>query len=132
MNETSLKNLLQEAPETKAGVNVHLHQDIMRSVRLAGPRVGKSRRGLAMPALGGAFIAVLLAGLVVFKPAQEQAAPPQPAGQAQSGTGHPGAPLLNLGDSLLARLQKAAPSEDELRQELQHLKSDLEKVGFKS
>ena len=132
MNETSLKNLLNAAPETKAAVGARLHQDIMRSVRLAGPAAPGPGHAWALPALGAAVIVLVWAGLTVFKTSPQPAAQIPAVAQGQTHTGEPAAPLLELSDSLISRLQQAKPPEDQLRQELEHLKSDLERFGFKS
>ena len=132
MNETSLKNLLNAAPETKASVSGRLHQDIMRAVRLAGPAASRPRQTWALPAFGAAVIVLLWAGLMVFKTSPQPAVQIPAVAQGQTHTGEPAAPLLELSDSLISRLQQAKPPEDQLRQELEHLKSDLERFGFKS
>jgi hypothetical protein len=132
VNETSLKDLLNGAPETKASVSDRLHQDIMRSVRLAGPAARGPRHTWALPAFGAAIIVLVWAGLMVFKTSPQPAAQMPAVVQGPSNTGEPAAPLPGLPDSLITRLQQAATPEDRLRQELEHLKSDLERFGFKS
>ncbi|HEY5774797.1 MAG TPA: hypothetical protein VIS57_01820 [Xanthomonadales bacterium] len=132
MNDTLLKKSLTGTPEAAVKVSARLHQDIMRAVRLAGPAVEKSSMGSAIPALGAAVLAMFVGGVLFYLPGITPLMySPAPAA-VQSQTLHPAGSLVVFGDNLLGLLKTAPIPEEELRKELQHLKSDLEKFDLRS
>ena len=132
MNDRLLKNSLNNAPEVAATVSSRLHQDIMRAVRLAQPSAGKAGFSRAIPALGAAFLALLATGVILLLPAKEAGTPSPPTAQIQPQTQQPVEPVLFLGDRLAGLLKDTSPPEDQLRKELERLKSDLERFDFRS
>ena len=127
MNTKELGNLLRNSPETSVTVGDRLHQDIMRSVRLAG--TAESTRGFAWagPALGGALAVMLIAVLQFSQPGDVQNQQPVLSGKAGST-----AALQALGDSLKGISNDSLLTENELELEIERLKSDLKRFDFRS
>jgi len=132
MNDTFLKKSLIDTPETAVKVSASLHQDIMRAVRLAEPVVGKPWINRAVPTLGAAVLAMFVAGVLFYLPATAPVMHSPAPGPAQLQASHPSGSLMVLGDGLLGVLKDTPPPEEELRKELEHLKSDLQRFDFRS
>lgn len=132
MNDTILKKSLLSTPETAVKVSAGLHQDIMRAVRLSEPVGRKPLSNRVMPAWGAAVIAVIVIGVFFYLPQTRPVSPSFILDPGQSETQRSTASFQSLGDSLLA-LSKNTPSpEQALREELERLKSDLERFDFRS
>jgi hypothetical protein len=127
MNKQDLRNSLRDTPEMTIKVSARLHQDVMRAVRLAEPIVKKPTPGWAKPAWGAALVVTVIA---VFQFSQTST-PPAPE-LVKSPDSVPPASLLALGDRLLAISEGSLLPEKELKLELERLKSDLQRFGFKS
>ena len=134
------KEVLVDTPETKAKVSPDLHQNIMRAVRLARshdkstPPV-RTVRAWAVPAWGAGMAMLVLA---VFYLARTAPGVPAPGPQAQSAivaqTQKPAqkVSLMVLGDKLTTLSGNTLLPEKELMEEYERLKSDLERLGFRS
>jgi len=132
MNDTLLKKSLTDTPEAAVKVSAGLHQDIMRAVRLAEATVEKTWINRAIPVLGAAVLAMFVAGVFIYLPGTVPVMySPVPAA-AQSQALRPASSLMVFGDNLLGLLKDAPLPEEELRKELEQLKSDLEKFNFRS
>jgi len=132
MNDTFLKKSLLNTPETAAKVSTELHQDIMRAVRLSEPVGRKPVFNRLIPAWGAATIAAIAIGVFFYLPQTRPVSPTPVLEPGQSESQRETASLLTLGDSLLA-LSKSTPlPEQALREELERLKSDLERFNFRS
>jgi hypothetical protein len=132
MNDNLLKKSLTDTPEAAVKVSAGLHQDIMRAVRLAEATVEKTWINRAIPVLGAAVLAMFVAGVFIYLPGTVPVMySPVPAA-AQSQALRPASSLMVFGDNLLGLLKDAPPPEEELRKELEQLKSDLEKFNFRS
>jgi hypothetical protein len=132
MNDTLLKKSLTDTPEAAAKVSARLHQDIMRAVRLAEPAVEKTWINGAVPVLGAAFLAMFVAGVFFYLPGTVPVMHSPVPAAAQSQALHPASSLMVFGDNLLGLLKDAPLPEEELRKELEQLKTDLEKFNFRS
>ena len=127
MNSQDLRNALRHAPETDVKVSARLHQDVMRAVRLARPIAKTAKSGWAKPAWGAALAVTAIA---VFQLLQTSA--PLTPGLVKSPESLPPASLLALGDRLVVISEDSLLPEKELKLELERLKSDLRRFGFKS
>ncbi len=129
MNHYEFENLLRHAPETSVKVSGQLHQDIMRSVRLAEAQERPSRFAWAGPALGAAMAVMVLAVLQISQPAAVTVKPQQPlvAHKVDSTI-----KLQAFGDSLKNLAGNSLLTENELKLELERLKSDLKRFDFRS
>ena len=132
MNDTFLKKSLLNTPETAVKVSAQLHQDIMRAVRLSEPVGRKPVFNRLIPAWGAAGIAAVAIGVFFYLPQTGPVSPSPILDPGQSETQHPTASLQTLGDSLLAFSKNAPLPEQELRKELERIKSDLERFDFRS
>ena len=128
MNKFSLQKSFAGAPETDIKVSAELHRDIMRAVRLAGPMRKKSLSAWTVPAwLSG----MAVTAVAVFYLSQMTGIEiPTPQDDPQSVA--PVASLLALGDKLVGLSESAPVPEEELRKELERLKSDLGRFDFRS
>lgn len=132
MNKIIWKDVLTNTPETSVKVSAELHQGIMRAVKLAEPEGRKLHFTRAVPAWGAAvFTIVVLA--VFFYPSRTitvlpESSPEQTLSQYQS----PVTSLEELTDELLAFSKDVPLPEQELRKELERLRSDLERFDFRS
>ncbi len=131
MNDTLMKRVLNHAPETTVKVSTSLHQDIMRAVRLAEPSASRSGFTRAIPVLGAIFIAMLVAGMIFFLPTKAVVSPSPTTVQTPPQTRLPADAVMVLGENLVGMLKDSPPPEDKLRQELERLKSDLERFDFR-
>ena len=127
MNHYEFENLLRNAPETSVKVGGQLHQDIMRSVRLAEP--GTKRYGFAWagPALGAAMAVLVLAVLQFSQPVSMNTKQPLVAHKIDSPVN-----FQTFGDSLKNLADSSLLSENELKLELERLKSDLKRFDIRS
>jgi hypothetical protein len=132
MNKTVWKDALTNTPENSVEVSEQLHQDIMRAVRLSEPASRKPVFKRVIPAWGvAAFALVLLA--VFFYPTRTATVLPLPEpGQGLSQSQAPIISLEQLAGSLVAFSRDVPEPEQELRKELERLKSDLERFDFRS
>jgi len=127
MKREHLEKLLLETTEEETKVSDRLHQDIMRSVKLAGPVAGKTRTDWRIPVFGTAM------SMLLFYFLQIAAVNPIPSGEQE----YPGSPLINtplttLEDQLNSMSQHTLIAEKELMAELERLKSDLKRFDFRS
>lgn len=132
MNKIFWKDALTNTPETSVEVSAELHQDIMRAVRLAGPAGSKPGLKKALPAWGAAVFAMLVSGVFFYPWGTTTVLPGATPGQGLSQIQEPVSSLEQLADSLLALSKDAPVPEEELRKELDRLKSDLERFDFRS
>ena len=132
MNASDLEKSLLETPETSVKVSAELHQDIMRAVRLAGAAGKHSGFNWAMPALGAGLLATIAIVMFFFTPRLTNVAPSPVLSQEISQNQHPTASLQVLQESLLAFSKKTQLPEEELRKEVERLKSDLERFDIRS
>jgi len=124
MNNESLKQALSSSAETHVTVSEELHQRVMRSVRLSASRdeAIKPRRSLPAWGLGMAATAVAVFMLVYTAPVS----PPVPDVSIEIAA-------ITAMDKILASLQQETVlPEQELRKELERLKSDLARFDFRS
>lgn len=127
MNKHEFVNLLRNTTETSVKVDAQLHQNIMRSVRLAGSMDRAPRFAWAGPALGATMAVLVVAflhfstvpGLKSQQPSVAQKIDPSVTFEAF------GVSLENLKDGSLL-------TENELELEIERLKSDLKRFDFRS
>ena len=132
MNKKFWKNALTNTPETSVEVSTQLHQDIMRAVRLAKPAGRQPGINRAIPAWGATVFAILVLS-VFFYPSRTTTVLPVPTPeQGLSQYQDPARSLEQLADRLLAISKDTQAPEQELRRELERLKSDLERFDFRS
>jgi anti-sigma-K factor RskA len=128
--DEQLNRALSGAPETQARVSERLHQDIMRSVRLAQADQGKPQKWRTLPAWAMgiatvAVVAVFVSQSPVNTPVPEPVAIPSP-------------PEMSSTQSIFAALEEKISTlpgeqgmaEDALKKELERLKSDLRRFGI--
>ena len=132
MKTTQLKESLANAPETKVKVSLELHRDIMRAVKLAEPVGKKPAFYRVMPAMGAAILAVFSVGMFFYLSQTTAVAPLTTTDQGLSQTQSPVSPLEQLAGELLVLSKNTPLPEQELRKELERLKSDLERFDFRS
>ena len=132
MNDTFLKKSLLNSPETAVKVSASLHQDIMRAVRLSEPADRKPEFRRFFPALGAVAIAVIAVGVIFYLPQTSSISPSPVVDADRPETQRDTASLQTLGDSLLAMSKNTSSPELALREELERLKSDLERFDFRS
>jgi hypothetical protein len=125
-----LRRSLATSPETEAQVGERLHQDIMRAVRLAQPERSKPlmQRLLPVWASGLAAVAIVVVFLSeppVSAPVNESVSipPPQEIGSAPT-------IFAVIEERLAALSQESGMAEEELRKELERLKTDLQRFGI--
>ena len=128
MNEFSLQKSLASAPETEVKVSTELHRDIMRAVKLAGPTRKKSLSDWAVPVWVSGMAVTAVA--VFYLSQMTGIEIPTPRHDPQSVA--PVASLRALGDKLVGLSESAPVPEEELRKELERLKSDLGRFDFRS
>ena len=136
MSNTYLKESLAKAPETSVKVSLQLHRDIMRSVRMAEPVRKKAAFYRLIPTLGAAVLP-LFAVAVFFYLSQTNvvaplANPEQGLSQVDTPVSSPSSSLAQLTKELLVLSKNTSLPEQELRKELERLKSDLERFDFRS
>jgi hypothetical protein len=125
-----LRRSLATSPETEAQVGERLHQDIMRAVRLVQPERSKPLMQRLLPVWASGLAAVTI--VVVFLseppvsvPVNESVSipPPQEIGSAPT--------IFAVIEERLAALpQESGMAEEELRKELERLKTDLQRFGI--
>jgi hypothetical protein len=126
------KDALTNTPEASVEVDTQLHQDIMRAVRLAEPVGKKNVSNRATPAWGAAVFAVIVLAVFLY-PTRMTTVMPLPTNEpGLSQSEESNISIEQLADSLAA-LSKGVPEpEQELRLELERLKSDLQRFDFRS
>lgn len=127
MNREQLEKLLVTTAEEEPKVNGRLHQDIMRRVRQAGPVVRRASIDWRIPVYGTAmslFVFYFLQSAAVHRLPQAEKALPENLLTATS--------LTALKDQLAKLSQHTLTPEEELRAELERLKSDLKQFDFRS
>ncbi len=132
MSTTHLKESLAKAPETEVKVSLELHRDIMRAVKLAEPVSKKTVFYRVIPVMGAAVLPLFLAGVFFYMSQTTGVAPLTTPAQGLSQTQSPASPLEQLADELLVLSKNTPLPEQELRKELERLKSDLERFDFRS
>ena len=132
MNKTIWKDALTNTPETSVEVSTQLHQDIMRAVKLAEPAGRKPGFNRAIPTWGAAVFASLVLAVFFYPSRTTTVLPVSTPGQGLSQNQGPVTSLEQLAHSLLAISKDAPVPEQELREELERLKSDLERFDFRS
>jgi len=132
MNKTFWKDALTDTPDTSVEVSAQLHQGIMRAVRLTEPVSRKPGFNRAIPALGSAVFALLVLGVFFYPSRTTTVLPLSIPDQGLSQNQNPVTSLEQLADNLLALSNDAPVPEQELRKELERLKSDLERFDFRS
>lgn len=136
MNDALLKKSLVNTPETAVKVSTELHQDIMRAVRLAEPVINKPMFNRAIPVWGATVIATLAIGMFIYLSQTTPISPLQiqesGQGSGQSQARSSAVSLRALEDILIVFSKNTPVPEQELRKELERLKSDLERFDFRS
>ena len=132
MNKTFWKEALTNTPETSVKVGAELHQDIMRAVKLAKPVGTKPGFNRAIPAWGAAVFAVLVTAVFFYPSRVTTVLPESIPEQAMSQNQSQVTSLAILADGLLSLSKDSPLPEQELRKELERLKSDLERFDFRS
>jgi hypothetical protein len=132
MNNYAWKEMLQNTPEAAEKVDAGQHQEIMRAVRLAQPTVTKPLFRRAIPAWGAGVFAMLLLGVFFYLPRTEPVNSLPQTAQAQPQVNAPGESLMMLEERFQAFTMEAAVPEQELRKELERLKTDLARFDFRS
>ena len=132
MNKTHLKDSLINTAETEVTVSVELHRDIMRAVRLAEPVRKRSAFHAVIPALGAVAMAVFAIAVFINRPQAIEVSPLIAPQQGISQSISAATPLKQLADELLILSKNSTLPEQELRKELERLKSDLERFDFRS
>ena len=127
MNREQLEKLLVTTAEEEPKVNGRLHQDIMRRVRQAGPVVRRASIDWRIPVYGTAmslFVFYFLQSAAVHRLPQVEKALPENLLTTTS--------LTALKDQLAILSQHTLTPEEQLRAELERLKSDLKQFDFRS
>ena len=132
MNKLFWKDALTNTPETSVEVSAQLHQDIMRAVRLAEPAGRKPGFNRTIPAWGMAVFATLVLAVFFYPSRTTTVLPVSTPGPGLTQDDNTARSLEQLADSLLAFSKDAPVPEQELRKELERLKSDLERFDFRS
>jgi len=132
MNDYAWKEMLQNTPEASEKVNAEQHQGIMRAVRLAQPSGGKPAFSRFIPAWGAGVFAMLLLGLFFYLPRNEPVNSLPQTAKVQPRADAPGDPIMMLEERLQAFTMETAVPEQELRKELERLKTDLARFDFRS
>lgn len=132
MSNSYLKESLVNEPETEVKVSAELHRNIMRAVRLAEPVSKKPALFSVIPALGAAVLAVLVVGVFISRPLTTEITPSATPQQGISQNLSADSTLGQLADELLILSKNSTVPEQELRKELERLKSDLERFDFRS
>lgn len=132
MTNYAWKEMLQNTPEAAEKVNAGQHQSIMRAVRLAQPSVRKPLFNRAIPAWGAGVFAMLLLGVFFYLPRTEPVNPLPETAQVQPQFSAPVESLMVLEERLQAFTRETAVPEQELRKELERLKTDLARFDFRS
>jgi DNA-binding IclR family transcriptional regulator len=122
-----LEKLLMTTTEDGPQVSGRLHQDIMRRVRQAEPVAGKASIDWRIPVYGTAM------SLLVFYFLQSAAVHRMsPAGKAPPGNLLTETSLTTLKDQLDLLSKHTRLPEEELKAELNRLKSDLKRFDLRS
>ena len=127
MRREQMESLLMTTTAEQPRVSDRLHQDIMRRVRQADPVARKASIDWRIPVFGTAM------SLLVFYTIQSvdvQRMPPAERGLPEGLLGD--ASLAALKDQLTTLSERPSIVEDELKQELERLKSDLRRFDFRS
>ena len=132
MNRKSLENALTNSPVSTVKVSNELHQDIMRAVRQVEPAGRKTVFSPVKPAWAVAAVAATVTAVVFYLPRTETVAPALESSPAQSQVQALDVSLLNLEESLIALSGESPMPEQELRKELERLKSDLARFDLRS
>jgi len=132
MNKIIWKDALTNTPETTVKVSTGLHQDIMRAVKLAEPAGRKHGFRRTVPAWGTAVFAILVSAVFFYPSRTTTVLPVSTTDQSLSQYQNPVTSLEQLADGLLVLSRDAPVPEQELRKELERLKSDLERFDFRS
>lgn len=132
MNKIYWKEALTNTPETTVKVSTELHQNIMRAVKLASPADRKRGLRRAVPAWGLAVFAIILSVMIFYPSLTTTVSPVSAPDQVLSEHQSPVTPLEQLADGLLMFSREAPVPEQELRKELERLKTDLERFDFRS
>ena len=132
MNKIIWKDALTNTPETTVRVSAELHQEIMRAVKLAEPVGRKHVFRRAVPAWGAAVFAILVSAVFFYPSRTTTVLPVSTTDQVSSQYQNPVTSLEQLADNLLSFSKNAPVPEQELRKELERLKSDLERFDFRS
>jgi hypothetical protein len=136
MSNTYLKETLVNAPETSVKVSLQLHREIMRSVRMAEPVRKKAEFYRLIPTLGAAVLPLFTVAVFFYLSQTIDVAPSANPGQGLSQVDTPASPsissLAQLTEELLVLSKNTSVPEQELRKELERLKSDLERFDFRS
>ncbi len=129
MNQENLKIALCNTPETQVKVSAAQHQDIMRAVRLSASTESKATFNWKIPAWSTGLAATAAAVFYFVQP-PVLPLPIQDLAQTQNNAAMPS--LFSLTDKLALFSEQAPLPEKQLRQELERLKSDLERFDFRS
>jgi hypothetical protein len=132
MSTTHLKESLANTPETEVKVSLELHRDIMRAVKLAEPVSKKPAFYRINPAMGAAVLPLFAVAVFFYLSQTTVVAPLTTPEQGLSQAQSPASPLELLAGELLALSKNTPLPEQELRKELERLKSDLEQFDFRS
>lgn len=128
--DDQLKQSLVTSPETEAQVDERLHQDIIRAVRLAQPERSKSLMQRLLPVWVTGFAAVAIVVILLSQPPasipvnESVSIPPS----QEIGSAH--TIFAAIEERLAALPQESGIPEEELRKELERLKSDLQRFGI--
>ncbi len=124
MNDDPLRHALSASTQTHATVSDELHQRVMRSVRLASGSNVVLRSRWSLPAWGLGMTATAIA---IFYLAQtEQVSTPNPDARIET------AAEISVEKMLTSLQLETALPEQELRKELERLKSDLKRFDIRS
>jgi len=132
MNRKSLEKALTNAPVSTVKVSGELHQDIMRAVRQVEPTGRKTVFSPVKPAWAAAAVAATVAAVVFYLPRTETVVPALESSPVQSQVQALDISLLNLEERLIALSGESPMPEQELRKELERLKSDLARFDLRS
>ena len=124
MNDDLLKQALTSSAETRASVDDELHQRIMRSVRLTTANTSNGSNRWSLPAWGMGMAATAMAVFYLAQTTPQRIVTPDIP--AADGTATPISKMLSD-----LQTETALP-EQELRKELERLKSDLKRFDFRS
>ena len=125
MNKQQFAEILCDTNETRETVSQRLHEDIMRSVRVNGTANGKVFFSWRKPAWGAAAV---LASFMVLLLSQTTMAPDP----VQPGISNPQVTIQSMSSTIQALSKKPLLHEEELKLELERLKSDLQRFDFRS
>ena len=124
MNNDPLKQPLSSSADTRVTVSGELHQRVMRSVRLSATRDKAVKQRWSLPAWGLGMAATAVAIFMLSQTAPVSTPIPDAPAQATVSK--------TVGDLLASIQLETALPEQELRKELERLKSDLARFDFRS